>query len=184
MRKIEEEMQRLLLNGPHEDIHFAGLCFQKARRNVLSRLELRRPPAKTCCLCGRDFKQLGGGRIVAQRVRGIGLADRHMAGELTSAQSRTLQIFDNLHAIVWGEKELWTDEAVSRVTEQLQNGAHPWMCSHCTNRTCHACGIPLKRPSASDILTDQGEVIYVPELGLTAGCDYPRCPNFKKGRPA
>lgn len=137
MRKIEEEMQRLLLNGQHEDIHFAGLCFQKARRNVLARLELRRPPAKTCCLCGRDFKQLGGERIVAQRVRGIRLEDRHMAGELTDTQGRSLRIFDNLHAIVWGEKDLWTDEAMSRVMEQLQNGAHPWMCSRCTRTSPH-----------------------------------------------
>lgn len=138
MRKIEEEMQRLLLNGQHEDIHLAGLCFQKARRNVLSRLELRRPPAKTCCLCGRDYKQLGGGRIVAQRVRGIRLADIQMAGEPANTQGRSLRIFDNLHAIVWGEKDLWSNEAMSRVTEQLQNGAHPWMCSRCTNRTCQA----------------------------------------------
>jgi len=140
-----------------------------------------RLPSDRCVICQKTIDDVGGKRIVSQKLRGIGLSKTHRGGGNPDYPYRSIKIPNsNQFLIVLGEVSIWTDKAIQRALSAINEGKQPWFCQVCGKRTCSACGAPLNQPVGSDILYDDGCSSHVPMIPCNLGCINPNCPTKNK----
>lgn len=157
-------------------------CRAEAEKRIYSRINLKRPPADTCVLCGKSLQDIGGYRIVTQKLRGIGLSETRQGGGNKDFPKQSFKLYDDrdVYVVVWGEPAKWTEAAKKRTRDQYRAGYRPWMCSVCAERKCRNCGAPINYPMGSDVLYDNGCSSHVPIFPFDPGCTNPACSRYKE----
>ena len=137
----------------------------------------RHPPSETCVICEKSLEEIGGKRIIAQKPRGIIISNEYQDSNKGRYPRHSYELSDNSdkYLVVWGEKELWTDDVIERAKEEYVKGQQSWFCQVCGNRTCEDCGTPLSIPMGSDILDDSGNSSHVAVLPVKQACVNPKC---------
>ena len=137
----------------------------------------RYPPSDTCIICEKSLEEVGGERIIAQKTRGIIVSNECQESnkERYPRHSYKLSNNPNKHLVVWGEKELWTEDVIDRAKEEYAKDQRSWFCQVCGKRTCEECGTPLAIPMGSDILDDSGNSSHVAVLPVNQACVNPKC---------
>lgn len=157
-------------------------CRAEAEKRIYSRIDLKRPPAENCVLCGKPLQEIGGYRIVAQKLRGLGLSATRQGGGDKNHPKQSFKLYDDgdVYVVVWGEPAKWTEDAKERARTQYQAGYRPWMCSVCAERKCRKCGAPINYPMGSDVLYDNGCSSHVSVFPFDPGCTNPACSRYKE----
>jgi len=140
-------------------------------------------PTKSCVVCERTLEEVGGGkRIIAQQRRGLkvtktlegrGYPDCH-------EQFFPLQDADDQYLLVWGEKSLWTEDAIDRAKKAFLQGYRPWLCQLCAARGCSECGAPINYPMGSDILYIDGYTSHIAIHPFDPGCTNKACKKHRE----
>ena len=146
-----------------------------------SDLSHKRPPAKTCIFCDKSLEEVGGKRLVAQKLRGVSLSNQYKGGGNPDFPYQSVKLFDDLevYITVWGEKSLLTQSAIDKAKNEFLTGYQPWFCQICGNTTCVKCGSPLNNPAGSDILHSDGSSSHAPIFAGGCGCINPRCEKYQ-----
>jgi len=152
--------------------------------NKQDRLDVKsaRLPAERCAICEKSLAEIGGKRIVSQKLRGVCLSDRYQGGGNKDFPRQSFKLYDDqdIYMQVWGEKELWTPAAIRRAQDAYLNGMRPWMCQLCGQRQCSVCGQPINMAVGSDILFDNGCGTHVPILPCDPGCVNKECEKYRE----
>ncbi len=134
-------------------------------------VNLNRIPSDTCIVCNKRLEEVGGKRIIAQRLRGVIISDQYQEGDQEyPRRSYTLSENPDRYLVIWGEEELWTEDVIRRAKEEYTEGRQSWFCQVCGNRTCKACGSPIDTPMGSTILGDDGSSCHIAILPGTVKC--------------
>ena len=141
---------------------------------------LRLPPAERCAICRRTLEQVGGMRLIANKLRGICLSPEFKGGGNADYPYQSVKLDDSVYLLVWGEKDKWTPEAIERAKTEYLNGRRPWMCQVCGERNCSECGAPINLPMGSDVLYDSGCSSHVAIFPFHPGCINPNCKKYKE----
>ena len=137
-------------------------------------------PARTCIVCEKTIKEIGGRKMVAQPLRGTNVFDRVIHGGFKNFHSCTRLLEDrDLYLVTWGEVTFLSDEVISRIKADYLEGRRPWFCQVCGKRSCHLCGALERRPAMSDYVCDDGYILHCPSLGADTGCLNPQCRRYK-----
>ncbi len=138
-------------------------------------------PADRCVICQKSIDEIGGRRIIAQKLRGVCLSDKYRGGGNPDYPYRSFQISPSpLYVTVKGELSLWNEETTQRAISAYQQGIRPWFCSACGKRLCSECGCPLAHPVGSDVIYDDGCSAHFPMLPCHPGCINPNCKQYKR----
>lgn len=143
-------------------------------------------PSDVCLLCGKPLSEIGGKRIIAHHFQGVTLSDRYLGGGNPKYPHHSIKLNEssNRWVVIWGEKDIWTDEVHERARIEFLQERRPWFCQICGRRTCHLCGHPINLPVGSDVLHDDGCCLHVAIFPVDAGCINPECSkyrNFQRG---
>ncbi|WP_394754786.1 hypothetical protein [Crenothrix sp.] len=157
------------------------VCENEAKKQIYADVTLKRPPAKTCVFCDKSLEEVGGRRLVAQRIKGVKLSAECMGGGNPDFPYKSVKLFDDLKAyvVVWGEKSLWTESAVNKAKNEFLTGHRPWFCQICGVRACMQCGSPINHPSGSDVLCSDGNTTHASILPCDCGCINPTCKKYQ-----
>lgn len=106
----------------------------------------------------KKIEEIGGRRLIAQRLRGVTLSTKYQGGGNPDYPHQSTLLYDDLEIYndVWGEKSMWTKEAIQRARQSYLNGRRPWFCQVCGCRACSECGAPINLPVGSDVLYENG----------------------------
>lgn len=133
-------------------------------------------PADSCIICNKKLEEVRGERIIAQRSRGIIVSDHYQDGnQKYPRQSHKLSQNPDRYLVIWGDEELWTENAIKRAKKEYLEGKQSWFCQICGNRTCDDCGSPMSVPMGSDILGDDGSSSHVAIIPVAVKCINPNC---------
>jgi len=140
------------------------------------------PPSEKCIFCNKKISEVGGARIIAQKLRGIVLSVKYegIVDKDYPHQSVKLDDKSDLYVVTWGEKEKWTKSTIEKARNEFLRGLRPWFCQVCGDRKCSKCGFPFKYPMGSDILYDNGCSSHVTIFPFDPGCSNPNCEKYKK----
>jgi hypothetical protein len=143
--------------------------------------ETKRLPADTCIFCDKKIDEIGGRRIVAQKLRGIELSSKYRGGGNPEYPDQSIRLYDNkeIYVVVWGENSKWTLSTTNKVKEEYLKGRQPWFCQVCGKRKCIECGAPINVPMGSDVLSDNGYISHVPMHPVDPGCINPKCKKYR-----
>lgn len=152
---------------------------EQKKRSILSR---KRLPAENCAICNKSLDEVGGKRIVAQQILGIGLSTKRQGGGNAKYPYQSVQLYSepDIYMLVWGEKEKWSKEALNSAKQAYLDGKRPWFCQVCGVRVCTECGSPVNYPVGSDVLYDNGCSSHVPIIPADLGCINPDCANYRE----
>jgi len=138
-------------------------------------------PSQHCVLCNRMLAEVGGMRIIAQKIRGVCLSDRYRGGGNKDYPHKSVKLYEesDKYVVVWGEKNKWTEEAIERARTEFLAGLRPWFCQLCGERRCSSCGSPINYPMGSDVLYDSGCSSHCGMHPFDPGCINPDCKKYK-----
>jgi hypothetical protein len=158
------------------------LCRKEAEKITYSDIGLKRPPSKTCILCGKTIEEVGGRRMIAQKFIGVTLSDKYSGGGNPDYTHQSVKLYDdgNTYVTMWGGKDLWTADRIDSAHKEYLTGHSPWFCQICGRRACSKCGAPVNMPVASDVLYSNGETDHVPIIPADLGCINPKCPKYRE----
>ena len=142
-----------------------------------------RLPSKCCVVCERSLEEVGGGkRVIAQQLRGLVISTRFKGGGDPDYPQQSFPLGDAEGSclLVWGEKELWTYDAIERARHEFLGGRRPWLCQLCARRECSECGAPINYPMGSDILNDNGCSSHVAMFPVDPGCTNTACKKYRE----
>ncbi len=133
-------------------------------------------PADNCIFCNKALKEVGGSRIVSQKFRGVTISDKYQEGtQEYPRHSYVLSMNPGNFLVVWGEKELWTEDRIEKAKDEYAKGKRSWFCQVCGNRVCKVCGYPFDNPMGSDIMDDDGRISHIPIFPVAVRCSNPKC---------
>tara|TARA_R110002049_G_scaffold307975_1_gene510440 strand:+ start:7586 stop:8089 length:504 start_codon:yes stop_codon:yes gene_type:complete len=143
---------------------------------------LKYPPAEKCIFCNKKIEEIGGSRIIAQKLRGVILSTKPQSGgkKDTPRQSYKLDDKTDRYVVVWGEKELWTASAIERARNEFLSKHSPWYCQICGARKCSKCNSPINYPMGSDILDEDGYSSHCAIFPVNPGCSNKECEEYKE----
>lgn len=147
----------------------------------LSEMELIRLPAAECIFCNKALNDVGGRRLIAQRLLGVTLSNINHGGGNKDYPHKSIELFPKKSVFmrIWGSNDKWTESAIMSAKNQYLSGKRPWFCQVCGNETCHLCESPLNRPAGADILYDDGYSAHCALLPCSTGCNNADCHNFR-----
>lgn len=156
-------------------------CLEEAKLQIYSDIDIKRPPAETCVFCNKTLKEVGGKRLVAQRLRGVTLTNEKLGGGNKDFPRKCFELFSEPLVFMdcWGETKKWTDAAVLSAKNAYLNGKRPWFCQVCGERKCSECGSPINYPMGSDILYGDGRSSHAPIHPFDPGCNNLSCKKYK-----
>jgi hypothetical protein len=139
-------------------------------------------PSDTCLLCGKEIKDIGGKRIIAQSFRGITLDPKFKGGGNAKYPYQSIKLYDDqeIYVVVWGDKNEWTLPILEKAREEFLNGKRPWFCQACGHRTCSECGSLLNLPKGSDVIDDNGNTTHIGIYPFNSGCNNPKCEAYRQ----
>ena len=145
---------------------------------------MKRPPADTCCLCGRTIEQVDGRRMVATAAAGV--VRRHANDPLRGLGNPPAQVhriggkFKDMVLCFWGS--CWTEQGILRALEQAGRGLTPWICQPCAGYGCPECGAPHFY-TRGGVLHDDGKIAHAAALpiGNAKRCINENCSNYHGG---
>lgn len=142
----------------------------------------RRLPSERCILCEKRLEDVGGKRIIAQKLRGLVLSHKHLGGGNPDYPHQSFQLEDEegSYLVVWGDKELWTQGAIEKAKQEFLHGRRPWLCQLCARRECSECGAPINYPMGSDILYANGCSSHVAMSPFDPGCINTECKKYRE----
>ncbi len=182
-RRLSLGVSELDASGSSVD-NTRGICRELAEKTIYSSLDLVRPPAQTCVLCDKTVEEVGGYRLVSQKLRGVSLSDKPIRRGKYSHQAVKLYDDLNVYMLVWGEPEKWTDSAIEKAKDEYKTGHKPWFCQVCGERKCSTCGAPINRPMGSDVLYASGCCSHLAIHPIDPGCVNKECSRYKEaGNP-
>lgn len=157
------------------------VCLEEAKLKIYSDIHLKRPPAEACIFCNKTLKEVGGKRLIAQKLRGITLTNKKHGGGNKDFPHQCFELFSEplIYMDCWGEKKQWSDSAISSAKKAYLRGRRPWFCQICGERKCSECGSPINYPMGSDILYGNGCSSQAPIHPINSGCTNPNCNNYK-----
>ncbi|GAA0406190.1 hypothetical protein GCM10009133_13540 [Cocleimonas flava] len=141
-------------------------------------------PAENCAICDKPLDDIGGGRLISQKFRGVALSsktDKANSRFTKHNPKRYFKLFENenIYLELWGEKNKWTDEAIERAKADYLDGNQPWFCQVCGERKCSKCGSPINYPMGSDVICSSGCSSHIPVFPFDPGCINKACKKFK-----
>lgn len=141
----------------------------------------KRLPAKTCIFCNKTIEEVGGMRIVAQKIRGVKLSNRYIGGGDKNFPHKSIKLSysPDIYMVFWGKPEKWNQKAVKSAKDAYQKGFQPWYCQICGERKCKVCGSPINYPMGSDIVDDKGCISHIAIFPFDSGCINPKCIKYK-----
>jgi len=180
-KRTEMGVAQLADNGMPVSDDTYRLCLEEAKLQIYSDITLKRPPAEACVFCNKPLKDVGGKRLIAQKLRGVTLTDKKRGGGNKDFPHQCIKLFSDplVYMDYWGEKEKWTDSAILSAKNSYLNGKRPWFCQICGERKCSECGSPINYPMGSDILYGNGCSSHAPILPFDPGCANPSCKKYK-----
>ena len=92
-------------------------------------------PDSHCILCGKSIEEVGGRRITAQHLRGITFSINSRGGGNPPYKSYKLSSYP-FYLVIWGERSMWSQDAIQRAIDAFHKGRRPWFCQKCGRRTC------------------------------------------------
>ncbi len=140
-------------------------------------------PAKSCVVCDRTLKQIGGQRIVATQRVGI-IVERKFGrqrkkGETILALSRPRGHYVRF----WGK--VIQELSFEAIAKPLTNDRHPWLCQQCAGvALCTKCGAPLTFAHGADVLDDNGKALHQMIVPASLPCSNPGCEDSRENAPA
>jgi hypothetical protein len=142
----------------------------------------KRTPSEACIICNRTINDVGGYRIVGQKLRGVALSHKYMGGGNKDYPYQSVKLEDGsgLYVVVWGEQSKWTQPTVEKAWKEFLAGRRPWFCQVCGERTCSDCGSPINYPMGSDILHDKGCTSHAAIFPIDTGCMNAGCGNYRE----
>ncbi len=138
-------------------------------------------PDISCLICSSTIAEIGGNRIISQKLRGVALSNKYLGGGNPDYPFTSVRLYDNnpnSYVTAWGEPDKFSGNALNRARQSFLNNLHPWFCQKCGVRTCSTCDFPLNQPVGSDVISDNGCISHVPILGVNAGCINPECKKY------
>lgn len=141
-------------------------------------------PFRSCVICEKPLDEVGGKRIISQKLRGIALSNKYRGGGNKDYPYQSFKVdeLSEKYVVVWGERNLWSFKVVQRAIKQYQLGTRPWFCQVCGVRICSNCGMPINYPMGSDVIDQNGCISHFPIFGFNPGCINKKCGGYRLWR--
>lgn len=140
-------------------------------------------PDSCCVICGKTLAEVGGQRIIAQKLRGISTSNKFLGGGNPKYPHKSFKLNSSstspLYLVIWGEVSIWSEASIQRAIDAFHNGKRSWFCQICGQRVCSTCGAPINYPMGSDVLKDDGASSHCGIFPFDPGCINPECRNYR-----
>ena len=140
----------------------------------------KRIQTSCCLLCRKTISEIGGKRIATQKTLGTYLSNMFRGGGDPTFPEFSIKLNESTFIVLYGIKDIWTKNIITKVKEAYLNNEHPWFCQKCAGKVCQICGQILNHPVGSNVIYENGSMAYVPALGYNPGCVYYKCSNFRE----